>query len=662
MENHTATEILNSSSATYIRQLASTGVNFTQSFALTHPSQPNYIQLFSGSAQGVTTDGAVGPFTAPNLYTAINGLGKSFKAYSEDLPSVGYTGTTSGNYAKKHAPWASFSNVPGSLHVPFTQWPTDYSTLPAMSFVIPNLIHDMHDGTDPTRINDGDQWLQDNLSGYAEWARTHNSLLIVTFDEDDSSANNQIATIAYGANMIPGSYAQTIDHYSVLGLLLDTFGAARIAGSVGKAAITAPWTTSINLVRGDRIPHLRGGRHEDHRPDRHRQCWGDRDDDSDDLHLERQRRPHRIVHRHGVEPHRHRQRDRARPTRMGRSRRTQWNWGDGTTAGTGATAAHLRTAGTKTITLTVTDNSGAIVGDLHISSNTATVANYDVGGRIIVDAGITVGSIENCRVRGSTVTGSGSSILVDTSKAANRVIVRGCEIAATSTPDAYKIHPNGIGTRNYEAYRNWIHHVVDGGRLNTGAGTHADLNAAFYANFVSDHYVRTPDPGHATTDNKTHADGNQGESGFNASVHGNAFHSYHSTDGTSNVEYTVANSSGYQLPAQQGDAGAVLHPQSNPGLIIATWYVRNISIYKNWFYGADRQLQIASSSAANSTGTIWGNRHERRVVVNGAATKGPFFSGAYIYTNGSPGFTIGTGANANVFMDDLDGTSPVPVS
>src|SRR5471032_1596861 len=55
-ENHSQTEIIGSASAPYINALAAQGANFTQSFAITNPSQPNYLALFSGSTQGITDD------------------------------------------------------------------------------------------------------------------------------------------------------------------------------------------------------------------------------------------------------------------------------------------------------------------------------------------------------------------------------------------------------------------------------------------------------------------------------------------------------------------------------------------------------------------------------------------------------------------------------
>src|SRR3982751_5784450 len=54
-ENKASSQIT-SSSASYFTSLSAQGAKFTQSYAITHPSQPNYIALFSGSTQGVTND------------------------------------------------------------------------------------------------------------------------------------------------------------------------------------------------------------------------------------------------------------------------------------------------------------------------------------------------------------------------------------------------------------------------------------------------------------------------------------------------------------------------------------------------------------------------------------------------------------------------------
>jgi hypothetical protein len=244
-ENHSYSEILGSSSpATWLKSLASAGASFTKSFAIEHPSQPNYLDLYSGANQGTTgTDSfpANTPFTAANLGAQVRAAGFSFAGYSQGLPSVGSTASTSGNYVHKHNPWANWQSasptgnqLPASINQPFTSFPTDFAQLPTVSFVVPDLQNDMHDGT----ITAGDTWCRNNIDAYYQWSRTHNSLLIVTFDEDDSSQSNQIATIFGGQVVKPGQYSETINHYSLLATLEDMYGLSRIGGAVGKTAIT----------------------------------------------------------------------------------------------------------------------------------------------------------------------------------------------------------------------------------------------------------------------------------------------------------------------------------------------------------------------------------------------------------------------------------------
>jgi hypothetical protein len=175
----------------------------TQSFAVTHPSQPNYLALFSGSTHNITDDSCPHTLAGPSLASELLAVGDTFTGHSESLPKPGYLGCSSGNYVRKHNPWADFSNLPASINQPFTAFPTDYNRLPSVSFVIPNLIHDMHDGT----IAQSDQWLSTNIGGFADWSFGHNSLLIVTSDEDDRAGNNHIMTVLCGAHLESGPTA-----------------------------------------------------------------------------------------------------------------------------------------------------------------------------------------------------------------------------------------------------------------------------------------------------------------------------------------------------------------------------------------------------------------------------------------------------------------------
>jgi len=76
------------------------------------------------------------------------------------------------------------SRIETSSNLRFADFPSDYTKLPTVAFVIPNLNHDMHNGTPKNRIPTGDAWLRQNLDRYYQWAKNNNSLLIVTFDEN----------------------------------------------------------------------------------------------------------------------------------------------------------------------------------------------------------------------------------------------------------------------------------------------------------------------------------------------------------------------------------------------------------------------------------------------------------------------------------------------
>ena len=236
-ENHSFSNIIGSSQAPFINSLAQQGALFTQSFAIEHPSEPNYLDLFSGTNQGVTDDSCPHTFSVENLATELKAANLTFTGFSENLPSAGSTVCTSGTYARKHAPWVNFTNIPTTSNLPFSSFPTDFTTLPTISMVIPNLNDDMHDGT----IAQGDTWLQQHMGAYIQFAQTHNSLLIVTWDEDDNSSSNQIPTIFVGQMVKQGQFSETINHFSVLRTLEDLYGLTHVGGAANATPISDVW-------------------------------------------------------------------------------------------------------------------------------------------------------------------------------------------------------------------------------------------------------------------------------------------------------------------------------------------------------------------------------------------------------------------------------------
>ncbi|MEO5625789.1 MAG: alkaline phosphatase family protein [Dokdonella sp.] len=239
MENTGYSSIIgNTNGAPYINSLLGSGASFSNAHGVTHPSQPNYLALFSGQQQGVTDDSCPHAFAGvANLGSQLLGAGLNFAGYSETMPSQGYAGCSSGNYARKHNPWVNFDNVPDTSNRTFASFPSVFSDLPTVAIVVPNLCNDMHNCS----ISTGDTWLQNHLDGYVQWAKSHNSLFILTWDEDNFTTPNQIPMVFAGSNLIAGSYSEAVDHYGVLRTLEDMYNLSALANAATAVPITDVW-------------------------------------------------------------------------------------------------------------------------------------------------------------------------------------------------------------------------------------------------------------------------------------------------------------------------------------------------------------------------------------------------------------------------------------
>ena len=297
-ENKDYDEIIDSPNAPYISKLKSEGANFTQIYGEEHFSQGNYFWLFSGDNHDIGfTDQPpeAGSIQASNLGQQLIDKGLSFKGYAESLPAIGSTVDTAGEspiypgsalYARKHVPWISFANVPNgstvatSSNLRFADFPdpSAYDTLPTVAFVIPNLDNDMHNGPPAESVPAGDRWLEENLDAYYQWAKDNNSLLIVTFDENNdrrgyegltnplvdpedsqpskyptpcvgddvdpelrelcNDLQNRIVTIFAGAHIKPGDYPEGtgITHVNVLRTLEAMYGLPKSGAQQPNAA------------------------------------------------------------------------------------------------------------------------------------------------------------------------------------------------------------------------------------------------------------------------------------------------------------------------------------------------------------------------------------------------------------------------------------------
>jgi hypothetical protein len=164
----------------------------------------------------------------------------------------------SGEYAVRHNPPPYYTTLTGcsSLDVPYTQLAGDLTngTPPAFSFITPNLIDDMHDGT----IADGDTWLVSNLPTILNSPEYQNgtTAIFITWDEGaggktgESCATNtadpsyQVATIVISPSTPAGATSSALfNHYSLLGTTEQLLGLP----ALGQASASATMTTAFNL-------------------------------------------------------------------------------------------------------------------------------------------------------------------------------------------------------------------------------------------------------------------------------------------------------------------------------------------------------------------------------------------------------------------------------
>jgi hypothetical protein len=236
MENHDFAQV--DGSSPYLNGLAAKCGLATGHTNLTHPSLPNYIALTSGGTQGITGDCTSCSTGAPSIFGQ---LGRRWTTYAEGMPSIGFTGSTAGRYAKKHNPAAYYTGVAdayaqravpmGSVSGGRLAHDLRAGSLEPYSFVVPDLCHDEHD----CPLAEGDAWL-------SRWVpllldspdyRSGNTLLVITYDESEST--DSIYTAIVAPSVQPGTVSTApFTHYGLLRLAeaelgLPLLGATRDA-------------------------------------------------------------------------------------------------------------------------------------------------------------------------------------------------------------------------------------------------------------------------------------------------------------------------------------------------------------------------------------------------------------------------------------------------
>ncbi|HEY2141894.1 MAG TPA: alkaline phosphatase family protein [Solirubrobacteraceae bacterium] len=261
MENKEESDIIGSPDSPYANRLAREYGLAAQSYAITHPSLPNYLALTSGSTQGVSSDCTDCHTAGTNIVDQLEAAHISWKAYMENQPNPCFTGAGSGGYAKKHNPFIYYDDIAGTARcrkiVGFGQLTSDlrHGRLPRYAWISPNLCDDGHDCDAAT----ADRFLARTVPLLLRELGSHGFLLL-TWDEGSSNngccaekaGGGRIATILAGPDVRHGGRDnQPVDHYGALGTIEEAFGLAPLGGAADPSSgrLTSLFTHAPHLAR-----------------------------------------------------------------------------------------------------------------------------------------------------------------------------------------------------------------------------------------------------------------------------------------------------------------------------------------------------------------------------------------------------------------------------
>ena len=272
-ENQSYSSVIGSQSMPYLNALANRYGLAINYYANTHPSIGDYFWLTTGQ-QITNDDNFAGTVSVDNIVRQLNLGGKSWKAYAESLPSVGYTGGDSYPYVKRHNPFAYITDVLNSQAqknniVPFTQFPTRSITVEAQGEVAAlkdNINEMIRNLKDQTLKNAEQDWLKTNIDPLiASPAFKQGGLLVITWDEaadtDTQNGGGHIATVVISSRTPQGFQSSTLlQHQSTLRLMAEGVGLTSFPGAAagapnmseffGAATNTAPQIAGVSPSSG----------------------------------------------------------------------------------------------------------------------------------------------------------------------------------------------------------------------------------------------------------------------------------------------------------------------------------------------------------------------------------------------------------------------------
>jgi hypothetical protein len=212
-----------------------------------HPSLPNYLAIFAGSAFNEPQDCAPGPgctYPGPSVFGQALSRGKTAKAYEESMPQPCDPGFE-GEYDVNHNPWAYFPSEAASCRAHDVPSGTasggalsadvGAGTLPAVGLLTPNLLHDGHDGTPAQADSWLRGWMPVLMSG-PDW-RSGQLAIVVVFDEGETTEQVPFVFMAPGLSGV--KISEAANQYALTRLIDKVIGAPPLR-QASRAADVAP--------------------------------------------------------------------------------------------------------------------------------------------------------------------------------------------------------------------------------------------------------------------------------------------------------------------------------------------------------------------------------------------------------------------------------------
>jgi acid phosphatase len=247
-ENHTEGQAL-----AQMPYLASMGRDYgkaTDYKAITHPSLPNYLAIAGGSTFGVTDDSGPSehPIAGKSVFDQAIAAGRTARIYAESMPSNCYRADHA-PYSVRHNPWTYFTDSGPRANCAANDVPSGSPTsgrlrsdilagnLPATGLMVPNLCDDAHNSGCSLARADAylKSWMQLIKSG-PDWT-SGRLTVIVTFDEDDRSADNTVAFVVADPRLHGKTVTIAANHYSLTRWLDINAGAAPLNKAVTAAGL-----------------------------------------------------------------------------------------------------------------------------------------------------------------------------------------------------------------------------------------------------------------------------------------------------------------------------------------------------------------------------------------------------------------------------------------